>query len=278
MSFIASPQLRCPMDQTAFEFCGASLRCAHGHSFDVAKQGYVNLLSAADKRSKDPGDSREMIVARRDFLEGGHYAPVAGQLVAMISPLLESGSLLADAGCGEGYYLQALQQAAVKRRLDVVGFDISKWAMQAAARRFSGSWLVASNRNIPLADNSVDVLMSLFGFPEYESFFRVLKPGGCLLVVNAGPNHLLELREVIYPRVRQVDSGDVPRAETAGFSLWDSASVSYLTAPLPRTDLARLLTMTPHLFRASHDGKQRAAQLDNFPVTVDVTFSLMGVP
>jgi 23S rRNA (guanine745-N1)-methyltransferase len=273
LSFLANPNLRCPIDHSTFDLSGGSLRCEQGHSFDIAKQGYVNLLSAADKRSKDPGDSREMIRARREFLESGHYGPVAAHLVERLAPLLRDDSLLVDAGCGEGYYLQQLQEMFASP--DILGFDISKWAMQAAARRFPGTWLVASNRNIPLVDNGADLVLSLFGFPAFEEFHRVLKEDAYLLLVNAGPRHLLELREVIYPEVRLGESTELLAAQAAGFTLVDSTTKEYITEPLGQLDIARLLTMTPHLFRASRQGKERARQLDDFAITVDVVFKLL---
>ena len=106
MNFIASESLCCPLDQLPLNTRGNSLYCENGHSFDIARQGYVNLLSASDKRTRDPGDSREMVHARRDFLAAGHYLPIAEKLTDIVSPLVSTAtgtaSLIVDAGCGEG--------------------------------------------------------------------------------------------------------------------------------------------------------------------------------
>ena len=264
---------------------GTSLRCSNGHNFDIARQGYVNLLGAQDKRSRDPGDGKAMISARRNFLDGGYYQPIANRLSQLVEPLLAASSvaegspvedaLVADAGCGEGYYLQQLAEnirAAGKPMPSMLGFDISKWAMQAAARRFPATWLVASNRHIPLSDKSADVVLSLFGFPEYPSFQRLLKKTGALLMVNAGPQHLIELRQIIYPSIRFKASDRIDAAKAAGFSLADRIELNYEIAALDRVAINQLLAMTPHMFRASSAGKRKAAALTELSLTVDVVF------
>jgi 23S rRNA (guanine745-N1)-methyltransferase len=281
MIFKHSDKLRCPLDQAVLELSDKQLRCANGHSFDIARQGYVNLLGAQDKRSRDPGDSKAMVIARRDFLSQGHYQPIAAQLAAIVAPLLGTGAVIADAGCGEGYYLQQLRDRLEPKTAittEMIGFDISKWAVQAATRRLEASWLVASNRNIPLAPGSVDCLLSVFGFPVFDAFNAVLKPGGTLLLASAGPQHLIELREVLYPRIKHTDSALVRHAQGAGFEEGSAATLEYTTAALGQPEIHQLLTMTPHLFRANHDGKARAAQLQNFRVTVQVQFQAMHKP
>lgn len=251
------------------------LCCDNGHSFDIARQGYVNLLGPADKRSRDPGDSKAMVSARREFLQSGHYQPVAEKLAELVASYLVDESIILDAGCGEGYYLEQLRarlESHGARPPAMIGFDISKWAVQAATRRINATWLVASNRNIPLARCSVDCLLSLFGFPVFESFNAVLKTGGTVLLLTAGPQHLIELRQIIYPSVKRTESSLVQQALSAGFSLGESSTLEFVTAPLTQLEIKDLLTMTPHLFRASREGKERASLLDNFPVTVDVVF------
>jgi 23S rRNA (guanine745-N1)-methyltransferase len=257
---------------------GQSLCCERGHSFDIARQGYINLLSAGDKRSKDPGDSREMVVARGDFLDRGHYQPVAQRMAELLLPQVGTGAVVLDAGCGEGYYLQQLDQACLSSdfpSVNFLGLDISKWAVQAAARRLPATWLVASNRNIPVADHCVDALLSVFGFPAYDSFRKALKQDGLLLLVNAGPRHLIELREVIYPTVRSSESPECKDAVAAGFSLQETNNLTYRTGPLSPVEIAELLLMTPHLFRATREGKERAAKLEEITLTVDVRFHLL---
>jgi len=275
MAFKMLEILCCPIDGQPLREQTGSLRCESGHSFDIARRGYVNLLAASDKRSKDPGDNREMVAARSAFLDAGHYLPVAQKLNELVSGLAAPESVIVDAGCGEGYYLQQLSLGWGDSGPAMVGYDISKWAVQAAARRFDATWLVASNRNIPLADNSVDVLLSIFGFPSYESFSIALKDGGSVVLVTAGPRHLYELREVIYPQVKVSESGERRLAENAGFSFQQSIGVQYQTEPLSQLEISQLLHMTPHLFRATSEGRDKAQTLDQFSVTVDVVFDVV---
>ena len=281
MKFIPHESLSCPLDQLALQQAGKALRCDNGHSFDIASQGYVNLLGAHDKRSHDPGDSKSMVAARRAFLDSGHYKPIAEQLVELIGPLINNNAVIADAGCGEGYYLERLRAQLESNHNgspSIIGFDISKSAVKAATRRLAATWVVASNRNIPLAPGSVDCLLSLFGFPVYQSFLDTLTPGGTLLIASAGPQHLIELRKIIYPSVRHSDSTAAQQARSAGFTVGESTTLEFKTAPLSQLEINHLLEMTPHLFRASQAGKDRAAQLNDFPVTAEVVFQLLQKP
>lgn len=261
--------LICPLDGTALSLHERSWRCPHGHSFDVAKQGYVNLLPVQNKRSKDPGDSKAMVQARQRFLARGTYQPLA-QVIA--DAVLENGEQsLLDAGCGEGYYLRHIIDGAeqVSTDVTVAALDISKWAVQAAAKQDKRiTWLVASNNSIPLTDHSVDTLLCVFGFPVSAEFKRVLKPGGRLLMVDPAPQHLIELKRIIYPEVKtKADDLPVSSAE------WALSSEQRLTFTVELTDndsIQDLLIMTPHLYRSSKEGRERAGQLDKLSLTADI--------
>ncbi len=271
---IPFPALACPLDGNALEPHGASWRCAAGHSFDVASQGYVNLLPVQNKRSRDPGDSKEMIAARRRFLEAGVYQPIAQAVteaaLAGLSPESTAGCL--DAGCGEGYYLRQLATAAKGRgqALALLGLDISKWAVLAAAKQDSHTrWVVGSNANLPVLPGTLDRVLCMFGFPVYPEFARVLRPGGLLVQVDAGPDHLRELREIIYPSLKP--ERPASPAAPAGFSALPAAeTVRYTLALSSPEQIADLLVMTPHLYRASAEGRARATTLTHLSLTVDV--------
>jgi 23S rRNA (guanine745-N1)-methyltransferase len=167
------------------------LVCARGHSFDVARSGYVNLLQPQDRRSKHPGDSAAAVAARRRLHDRGITAP----LLAAVSDLLAGSSVdtVLDAGCGEGFYLGNLAQQA---GFCGHGIDISTRAVDAAARRYPGCEWVAGNadRFIPWADASFSAVLSITGRMNAEEFRRVLNPGGRLLVAVAAPDDLIELR------------------------------------------------------------------------------------
>ena len=274
MSLLPFQALACPLDRQALQRAGASLRCPSGHSFDIAREGHTYLLPVQNKRSRDPGDSKEMVAARRRFLNAGYYQPIAAAVCAALlrdvddAPANAEPLSCLDAGCGEGYYLRALA-AATGHPLALLGLDISKWAILAAARQERlGTWVVGSNANLPVLSHSLDQILCMFGFPVYPEFARVLKPGGILLQVDSGPEHLRELREIIYPTVKpeRDKSPQVPE----GFVLQQESALRFgLSLSTPEA-IADLLLMTPHLFRASAEGKALAAALERLELTVDV--------
>jgi len=262
-------QLICPLDKQPLQLNERTWCCDNGHSFDIAKQGYVNLLPVQNKRSKDPGDSKSMVQARREYLNKGYYQPLAQ---ALADTVLAMGSqALLDAGCGEGYYLRYLVEQAEQQgtELSVAALDISKWAVQAAAKQDKRlSWMVASNNAIPLANNSVDTILCVFGFPVEAEFKRVLKPGGRLIMVDPASEHLIELKRIIYPEIK-AKSEHLPVSEK-GWVLSSEERISF-KVELPDTEAVHdLLTMTPHLYRASKEGIEKAEKLQSLAITADV--------
>ncbi len=281
MSFLYHSALRCPHDELPLQQIGTALHCSAGHHFDIARQGYVNLLGPNDKRSRDPGDSKAMVAARRAFLQAGYYQPLAESLVSLLQARLEEGSVVVDAGCGDGYYSDQLCQQADPAgcaKPTIIGFDISKWAMQLAARSQAATWMVASNRRIPLADQSADIVVSVFGFPHYPEFARILKPAGLLLLVEPGPDHLVELRALLYESLRPYRVNSLQAASAEGFKAIESSSEKRFKTPaLQKEAIANLLAMTPHFYRAGHAGKQRVSVLQSMAMTVDVQFRLLQI-
>ncbi|WP_303289685.1 putative RNA methyltransferase [Marinobacter sp. SS5-14b] len=272
MKTIPFDALACPLDGMPLQREAAAWRCASGHNFDVARQGYVHLLPVQKKRSLDPGDSKEMVAARQRFLAAGFYQPIADAVGRAVLDGVPEGATLncLDAGCGEGYYLRQLAASADDDlAMALVGLDISKWAVLAAARQDRRpNWVVGSNANLPVLPNSLDRILCLFGFPVYPEFARVLRPGGRLLQVDAGQDHLRELREVIYPEVR-AESKKVDQAPE-GFRRVRTEDLRFSLHLAGGESIADLLAMTPHLYRASPEGRARAAALESMSLTVDV--------
>jgi 23S rRNA (guanine745-N1)-methyltransferase len=264
--------LACPLDGAPLQRTGTAWRCAAGHSFDIASQGYTNLLPVQKKRSLDPGDSKEMVAARRRFLNAGFYQPIAAAVSrAVLADLpVGAGTSCLDAGCGEGYYLRQLAAAVgVGQSLAILGLDISKWAVLSAAKQDQRpNWVVGTNASLPVLSATLDRVLCMFGFPVYPEFARVLKAGGRLLQVDAGPEHLRELREVIYPTLKP----ERPAATQtpAGFSDGGTETLSYSVVVVGAEQIADLLAMTPHLYRATAEGRARAAALTEISLTVDV--------
>ena len=168
--------LRCPICQGSLAEQGKSLVCERNHSFDVARQGYVNLLPPQMKHSKNPGDTRDMVAARRAFLKLGHYEPIGEKVAELTVPLVGERPNVLDAGCGEGYYLGILRQHIP--RGDFIGVDISKDAVRYGAGQDKATrWITASVAHLPIADETMDLVTSMFALTVPEEFCRVLKPG-----------------------------------------------------------------------------------------------------
>ncbi|MEX0606284.1 MAG: methyltransferase domain-containing protein [Marinobacter sp.] len=291
MNITPFQSLACPLDGDPMRREGASWRCAAGHTFDVARQGYTHLLPVQKKRSLDPGDSKAMVLARQRFLNGGHYQPIAAAVNRLsLADLPDSSSYSClDAGCGEGYYLRQLalhvgsEEAASEKSMALVGLDISKAAILSATRQAGSdkarqpNWLVGSNANLPMLAGSLDRVLCLFGFPVYAEFARVLKPGGRVIQVDAGPDHLRELREIIYPELKPERKQEAEAPDNFVRGATDTLRYNLdLNAAEP---IADLLAMTPHLYRANAKGRDRAAALNSLAVTVDIrltTFERIG--
>ncbi len=278
MSIVPFQALACPLDGVPLQRHGSSWRCAAGHCFDIAAYGYANLLPVQQKRSRDPGDSKEMVAARRRFLNAGHYEPIAAAVSRAALADLPANATISclDAGCGEGYYLRQFAAAAGEgQTLALLGLDISKWAVLSAAKQDKRpNWLVGSNAHLPVLPATLDRVLCMFGFPVYAEFARVLKPGGVLLQVDAGPDHLRELREIIYPALKPERPANnlVP----PGFVQLSSETLSFPLAIDGAEQIADLLAMTPHLYRASAEGRARAAALTALAMTVDIRLTRFG--
>jgi 23S rRNA (guanine745-N1)-methyltransferase len=170
---------------------GGRLFCAAGHSFDVARSGYINLLQPQDRRSKQPGDSPEAVAARRRLHDRG----VTGPLLAGIAEFagLKSNDVVLDAGCGDGFYLGTL---AARSGCEAHGTDISIPAIDAAARRYPGcAWVVANaDRFVPYRDGAFSAILSITARMNAPEFRRTIRADGRLLIALPSPEDLIELR------------------------------------------------------------------------------------
>jgi 23S rRNA (guanine745-N1)-methyltransferase len=283
MNIKRAHNIACPIDgeRLASTDKDKQLSCSNGHTFDIARQGYVNLLPVQHKRSKQPGDSKAMVLARSRVLDSGLYMPVANRLNELVLSQMREDSDLCflDAGCGEGYYLdrlcQFLSEQDGQTSLSFIGLDISKDAIiQSSRRNKQVCWLVGTNRQPPVVAESVDIILCLFGFVSVEGFSRVLKPGGLVILVDPGPEHLKELREIIYAEVNKTDQSESV-AQQSGFSLLKKEALTYHSRIDSNEQINHLLLMTPHFYRASKEGRARAEKLSELDVTIDVFFRVL---
>ena len=246
--------LICPICGERLQREGKTLRCGRSHSFDIARQGYVNLLPVQQKHSLHPGDTREQVLSRRSFLESGAYAPIVRAVCEAAREAGAHGSVL-DVGCGEGYYGTRVAETLES---ELVGLDISKEAVRCAAAKYKGAtWICGTASHLPVADHSAGVLMSMFALTMPEEFHRVMAADGVFIQVLAAQDHLMGLKSVIYPEILLKDKDSVP--ELPGFRLEKSRALSFeFTAE--GEQIENLLSMTPHFWRISAEGAARLAQ------------------
>jgi len=260
--------LICPICGHQLNNEGKQYVCPNRHSFDIARQGYVHLLPVQQKHSKNPGDTRQQVLSRREFLDVGYYAPIADTLIRTAKELGISGQIL-DVGCGEGYYSARLADA-----LDspLTGLDISKEAVRCAAAKYKGKqWLCATAAHIPVEDGSAELLTSLFAITLPEEFRRVLKEGGYYFQVLAAQDHLLGLKKIIYDQLNFKEKDTVP--ELPGFELVRSVPIRF-SFTVEDQQVQNLFSMTPHVFRIGKDGAER---LRNTKVLTDTASCVLNV-
>ena len=251
--------LLCPICASPLSRETGCWRCPNQHSFDIARQGYVNLLPVNQKHSLHPGDTQLQVAARREFLDGGFYQPIARALMEAARARSIQGEIL-DVGCGEGYYSAQLAQAL---NLPLTGLDISKEAVRRAAGKYKGyQWLCATASHIPVPNGSAGLVMSLFALTVPQEFHRVLAPGGYFFQVLAESDHLLGL---LLTALR------LP--ELPGFTLEETVPVRF-SFTVEGRQVHNLLAMTPHWFRISKEGAKR---LEETPSLTDTASCVLSV-
>ena len=246
-------QLVCPVCGEKLNRTDRSFVCPNRHSFDMARQGYVNLLTVQQKHSLAPGDTREQVLSRRAFLESGYYAPIAETLIETAKKYAVTGEIL-DIGCGEGWYSAQLADAL---GLPLTGLDISKEAVRCAAAKYKAhQWLCATAAHIPVPDGSASLLTSLFALTLPEEFRRVLREGGLYFQVLAAEDHLLGLKSIIYDELHHKEKDTVP--ELPGFERLESIPIRFFFT-VEGEQIRNLFSMTPHVFRIGKAGAERLA-------------------
>ncbi|MBJ7220687.1 MULTISPECIES: 23S rRNA (guanine(745)-N(1))-methyltransferase [unclassified Brenneria] len=263
---------QCPLCRQPLRRIAQQWSCGR-HSFDCAKEGYVNLLPVQFKRSKQPGDSAEMMQARRRFLEAGHYQPLREYVTQRINEALpHDAAALLDIGCGEGYYTAALADALKSSRaITVYGLDVSKAAIQRAAKRYPQvDYCVASSQRLPFNDGSLDAILKIYAPCNEAELQRTVKGGGWVITVSPGPRHLYQLKAEVYDQVRLHPIRD----ETlAGFQLIEQQPLAY-PMQLSGQESAALLQMTPFAWRATPEVSQKLLAMRQFSCETDFIIRL----
>lgn len=241
----------CPVCKEQLNKIGNTLKCQNNHSFDFAKDGYINLLLGSKSGDKT-GDSKESARARHNFLDKGYYSCLKDYITSKLT-----GTVL-DICCGEGYYDEY--------NGELYGFDISKEMVRLASKRNkTNKYFVANLASIPVDDESVDTAMHLFApFNECE-FSRVLKPNGRLYSVIPGENHLFEMKKIVYDKPYK---NDEQPPKTRNLVLVSTTKISDVVK-INGEDLKYLFSMTPYFYRTSQQDKDKLDSVDEIDLTVE---------
>jgi len=276
VAVMLSTSLQCPICSRPLQLKPKQAICENNHSFDQAKQGYFNLLPSSKKRSKHPGDNNEMVLARQNFLNTDIYRPISEQLNKTCNRLLsesKTANRILDIGCGEGYYTDRLYTARNNPNIELIGLDISKDAIRHATKRNKEiTWIVASGAEIPVLPHSQDLITCLFTRLMPEGITNSLSKQGKLVTVTTGKHHLLEMRKILYPQIKdQTLDPQAPLKEH--FRLSNQETVEYQHTLESSEQIHALLAMTPHQWRAPADGREKLLKLEKLTITIDVTIS-----
>lgn len=248
----------CPLCQQPLNRSEKQWLCSNRHSFDIARQGYVNLLPVQFKKSLNPGDTPEAVQARRAFLGAGYYQPLCDAIKTLVGQLQPHTIL--DIGCGEGFYTSQLSALAAQ----VIAVDIAKPAIQIAAKRDpSVCWLVASAAKLPIADGSMDLACSFFSPLPVEEMQRVLKADGHVLMVTPAPAHLFAMREALFDEVQLHEPEKFIQHVATHFELIQQQQLEY-SLQLSQAALQQLVAMTPYAWKAKAERRQQLESMDNF--------------
>jgi 23S rRNA (guanine745-N1)-methyltransferase len=237
----------CPLCQASFNQINNTQVCENNHHFDIAKEGYLNLLPVQSKSSKNPGDNQEMMAARRAFLNTSGYLPLAEKVAQISKKYLvdtEQAQIL-DLGCGEGYYTDIINQQLPQHH--ICGIDISKVAIRYAAKRYKKiDFCVASAYQVPLNAKSIDLMIRIYAPSKAEELLRLIKQNCYLITVTPAPRHLFQLRECIY---EQVNDHAQENEAVEGFTKVEQINLSYeLNIDSPQ-QLKDLINMTPFAWK-----------------------------
>lgn len=259
--------LRCPVCRGPLLLTGRTLRCPKAHSFDLAREGYAHLLPIRKKHAADPGDGKEMVRARRAFLQAGYYAPFM-QALAGLCATLPHGHIV-DAGCGEGSYDRFLYDAL--RGPALIGFDLSREAVRLAARLLpEAAFCVGGSFCAPVRDGWADLVVNIFSPMAPAEFARMLRPGGSLLYAVPTPRHLYGLKEILYDTPYE---NAVRETAYEGFAFRRAEEVTG-TITLHGPAVQRLFAMTPYYWNTPAAGAARLAALDTLTTEIGFRFLL----
>ena len=263
----------CPICNEKLNKESNSFVCSKNHSFDIAKQGYVNLLPVNKRHSDDPGDTKEMVLSRREFLESGKYQCFSDKLNELVLKYFGNSQKISilDCGCGEGYYDGRLMEKLDKLKINysLAGFDISKNAVRFSAGKYKkGMFAVASCFNMPVADESFDLAINIFAPMVDKELYRVLKNDGYFIYAVPGKRHLMGLKEVLYENTYE---NEEKHTEYDGFEFVKRVSVKDIVNA-SGDNLINLFKMTPYYFKTEKEATNRLLSVGEIKTEIHFDF------
>lgn len=257
--------LTCPICHSTLSKEERTYKCNNRHSYDIAKEGYVNLLPVQNKKSKNPGDNAEMINARRQFLQIGFYYPLVEEITKSISN--KHNTILLDSGCGEGYYSNAIANNI--ESIKVLGFDISKNAVKKASKKNKDhTYFVSNVNNIPIIERSINYILTVFAPIDEKEFNKVLKDDGKLIIVSAGPNHMKEIAEIIYDQFKP-HNYDPIKSLSSFFVLQQKIPFTFSITLDNKEDRLNMLKMTPYYWSSDTQDLNKIINKTSMNITCD---------
>jgi len=258
----------CPLCGQPLIRDGQTYLCPARHSYDISKEGYTYLLPVNRKHSAAPGDDKDMAAARKAFLSKGYYQPLRDALCSLAVSMTGGTPAVLDAGCGEGYYTDAIHQALKNagKAPRTAGIDISKFILRSAAKRTRDvEFAVASSYHLPAANESIDLLVNCFSPLALDEFRRVLKPGGAFLYVVPAADHLWEMKQVLYDEPYRNEEKLTPYP---GFRYEQILPVDDTITLSDLEDIRNLFRMTPYCWKTPKEGVQRLEALDSLSTRI----------
>ena len=255
---VCGADLSVTKDQRSAVCCGARKHC-----FDFSKDGYLSF-----PQNSGGGDSKGAVDARRSFLDKGYYKTQMQAVADTVSKYLGGDSVVIDAGCGEGYYTESVAENAD----GVIGFDLSKFACSAAAKRAKREgkdnllYSTASVFELPVRDGAADAVVNIFAPCAESEYKRILRDGGYLFVVGAGKEHLMGLKQAIYENVYENgERADLPEAMEHIEKIVSRSNIALEN----KDDIAALFSMTPYYWRTSEQDKEKLQALSRLETAVE---------
>lgn len=264
--------LICPICRQPLVLVQKCYRCVMNHSFDVSSEGYVNLLLGNKKVS---GDEPMMIQARRNFLEGGRYAPLITLVASCIEEDFPQMPLtIADVWCGEWWYLRRLQEKRAGYEDTYFGLDIAKYAVRQAAKKTNGTFIVGNAYELPFADASCDVIISIFSPYAEQELARCLKSWGKAIIVWPWPQHLYKFIELIRDKPHE----HALKSAAEKFTLLQINDEKQLQIPLSLTSptIQDLFLMTPYYRQAPKEKQDAILQMQTLELVADFRIEVVG--